>query len=392
MLYNPLDLNESENSPLYEVDPDLQVLNEMYNSNNLLKSDYHISNTFKSQLQRMKVTREACSFFHLNMQNATSNSMTKERQLYAYLKLLDHEFTAVGLSETWFTKENCKLFQVMGYQDEHTVRSNRAGGGVSIYIKPGISYKIRKDLIFLEDSIETIFVEIDSSCLNIEKNLVVGVVYRPPNTVTADFLEKMSTILRRIGPSTKQCRIMGDFNLNLLDTDNFRPTTDFVDLMFSFSMFPLINKPTRSTSDTATCIDNIFSNHVTPTSKSIQGILYTDISDHFPIFFIDINTKGKIEKKTLFRRAFTPEAKSSFTAEIESTDWLDIIDTSVAQNAMTKFHSRFKNIFDKHFPTKQINVGYKNRKEWLPSPNFFYIFEKILPPKAMKNINLIETS
>ena len=104
----------------------------------------------------------------------------------------------------------------MGYQDEHTVRSNRAGGGVSIYIKPGISYKIRKDLIFLEDSIETIFVEIDSSCLNIEKNLVVGVVYRPPNTVTADFLEKMRTILRRIGPSTKQCRIMGDFNLNLL--------------------------------------------------------------------------------------------------------------------------------------------------------------------------------
>ena len=292
--------------------------------------------------------------------------MAKERQLNAYFKTLDHEFTVIGLSETWFTNANCNLFQLMGYQDEHTVRSDRAGGGVSLYIKPGISYKIRKDLIFLEDSIETIFVEISSSCLNIEKNLVVGVVYRPPNTVTADFLDKMSTIMRRIGPSTKQCRIMGDFNLNLLDIDNYKPTSDFIDLMFSFSMFPLINKPTRSTSDTATCIDNIFSNHVTPTSKSIQGILYTDISDHFPIFFIDINTKGKIEKKTLFKRTFTAEAKHSFTTEIESTDWLDIIDSTVAQNAMTKFHSRFKNIFDKHFPVKPVTFGYKNRKDWLP--------------------------
>ena len=86
MLYNPLDLNESENSPLYEIDPDLQILNEMYISNNLLNSDYHISNTFQSRLQSMKVTREACSFFHLNMQNATSSSMAKERQLNAYFK------------------------------------------------------------------------------------------------------------------------------------------------------------------------------------------------------------------------------------------------------------------------------------------------------------------
>ena len=362
--FNPLELNESENSPLYDIDPDLQVLNDMYISNNLLSSSYHIENTFKSKLQNMSVTREACSLFHLNMRSA---SHVKGKRLEAYFKALDHDFTVVGLSETWFDKASSSAFDLMGYQSEHTHRTERDGGGVSLFIKPGISYKIRKDLNFLEECIESIFVEITSTCLNIEKNLIVGVVYRPPDTSPASFIEKMKTILSRISPSTKQCRIMGDYNLDLLNSDIHPPTAEFIDTMFSHSMFLLINKPTRSTSHSHTCIDNIFSNHITPTSKSIQGILYTDISDHFPIFFIDLNTRSKIEKRTIIKRHFTEKAKSQFVQVMESSDWSDVISDDNAQSATTRFHTRFKTIFESQFPTKTINVGYRNRKEWLPN-------------------------
>ena len=297
--FNPLEFNESENSPLFDVDPCLQVLNDAYISNSLLSSSYHIAHTFKSKLQNMNVTREACSLFHLNMQRANAS---KFRQLEAYFKVLDHDFSVIGLSETWFCKATCDNYGLQGYlPPEHNYREGRMGGGVSLYIKSGISYKPRKDLRFLEPYIETLFVEISNTCLNIEKNVVVGVVYRPPNTSTPDFIEKMNLILQRIDTSTKQCRIMGDFNLDILNSDTHPPTKEYIDVMFSHSMFPLINKPTRSTLDTHTCIDNIYSNHVTPTSTSIQGILYTDISDHFPVFFIDIDTKGKSQKQTMIK-------------------------------------------------------------------------------------------
>ena len=312
----------------------------------------------------MSVTREACSLFHLNMHSA---SHSKGKQLEAYLKVLDHDFTVIGLSETWFDTARCGAFDLMGYQSEHTHRTTRTGGGVSLFIRPGISYKIRKDLNFLEDYIETIFVEITSTSLNIEKNLVVGVVYRPPDSSPACFLEKLKIILSRISPSTKQCRIMGDYNLDILNSDIHPPTAEFIDTMFSYSMFPLINKPTHSTSHSHTCIDNIFSNHITPTSKSIQGILYTDISDHFPIFFIDLNTKSKIEKRTIIKRHFTENAKTQFVQSMENTDFSDIISDTDAQSATTRFHTRFKQIFESQFPTKTIKMGYKNRKEWLPS-------------------------
>ena len=159
---------------------------------------------------------------------------------------------------------------------------------------------------------------------------------------------------------------MGDFNLDILNSDTHPPTKEYIDLMFSHSMFPLINKPTRSTSDTHTCIDNIFSNHVTPTSTSIQGIFYTDISDHFPVFFVDIDTKGKSQKQTMIKRFFTEAARVRFSEEIHDTDWSDVTDNADPQQATTIFHNRYTSIFNKHLPTKTIKLGYKNRKEWLP--------------------------
>ena len=54
--------------------------------------------------------------------------------------------------------------------------------------------------------------------------------------------------------------------------------------MFSHSMLPIINKPTRVTASSATIIDNIYITDNNP--NTFQGLLCTDISDHLPIFYI----------------------------------------------------------------------------------------------------------
>ena len=75
---------------------------------------------------------------------------------------------------------------------------------------------------------------------------------------------------------------------------------------------PLITKPTRITSYSATLIDNIFTNDSEFRAKS--GIIITDISDHPPVFTCStgkykkkyyakkISQRNMTEKKCIFKR------------------------------------------------------------------------------------------
>ena len=55
---------------------------------------------------------------------------------------------------------------------------------------------------------------------------------------------------------------MGDFNINLLNVDDHLPSAGFLEMMYSYSFLPLINKPTRVKSTSATLIDNIYCNNI----------------------------------------------------------------------------------------------------------------------------------
>ena len=74
----------------------------------------------------------------------------------------------------------------------------------------------------------------------------------------------------------------GYFNLNLMNHQSHSVTGEFLDALYSNMFFPLITRPTRITSHSATLIDNIFVNQFFARSRS--GLFFTDISDHLPIF------------------------------------------------------------------------------------------------------------
>ena len=59
--------------------------------------------------------------------------------------------------------------------------------------------------------------------------------------------------------------------------------------------FPLITRPTRLTSNTATLTDNIFTNNLN--NFSVSGLMFCDISDHLPIFTLLLG-QSKILKET----------------------------------------------------------------------------------------------
>ena len=63
-------------------------------------------------------------------------------------------------------------------------------------------------------------------------------------------------------------------------------TAQFVDMMSSNGLPPLITRPSRVTATSTTLIDNIFTNNIVDINHSEQGLFITDISDHFPEFHI----------------------------------------------------------------------------------------------------------
>ena len=161
------------------------------------------------------------------------------------------------------------------------------GGGVGIYALDSLDYIIREDLTIMEDKIfESLFIEI--KCSN--KSILYGTIYRKPDKTSDSmtlFLNYLKKVINIISKSNKPCIIQGDFNLDLVDIDD-NHTNLFTDIMFNHTFYPHINKPTRLTKTSATCIDHIWSNIYD--TDIVGGIISETVADHLiPFLYTDIN-------------------------------------------------------------------------------------------------------
>ena len=279
---------------------------------------------------------------------------------------MNFEFSIIGLSETWINETNISNYKLSGYNHVHSYRKSKSGGGVSLHIKESINYTNRDDLSIFNEHIESIFIEIDKCYTGFDRNVIVCCIYRPPNTDINMFIEHVRQIMSNIKPENKYVYVMGDFNLNLLNVDKHKLTADFIEFMYSFLFLPLINKPTRIKSNTATLIDNIFCNDLESTSM-FNGILYTDISDHLPVFCVNYHTETKVKNmNSVMKRQYNTSNIEKFKSKLEQIDWNAVMNTNNYQEAFSLFHDLYINCYQNSFPLKTQNI-YKNRKPWLTS-------------------------
>ena len=200
-------------------------------------------------------------------------------------------------------------------------RNGIKGGGVSLYVKNAIVHKRRQDLEIFNGDIESIFTEVDKMNFETVSNIIIGIVYRVPDSSVDLFNDHMSNITESISKEGKLCYLMGDMNIDLIKHDVHMPTSSFLDIMYSNNFFPLITKPTRITEKSATLIDHIFTNNFDIKYQHIQGILQTGISDHFPIFHIAKNIESSlVEQPYFFRRNICQKTLCDFSEKISRID------------------------------------------------------------------------
>ena len=154
---------------------------------------------------------------------------------------------------------------------------------------------------------------------------------------------------------------MGDFNLDLLKYNVHEKTTDFVDNIISHGFLPTIHKPTRVTTESATIIDHIYVNYATHKSKS--GIIITDVSDHFGIFYLEEKSSKHISNEMIEKRIYSERNIIKFRDHLRENNFRNVLETECAENSYNNFIDTFKSTFDKAFPVTKCKPNKKHIKK-----------------------------
>ena len=276
----------------------------------------------------------------------------------------------ICLQETWHVPDN-SMFPLNFYHPLQTnLRQGARGGGVGIYVKENISFKIlNKFSIFVERIFESLFVEVT---LASGKKLIIGSIYRPGTKIPgltfkdqySQFSDLLTNLLSELG-NLENVFLYGDFNLNILDVAGNKFIADYVDNIFSFGFLQLITRPTRVSENTATLLDHILTNSTLQQHETY--ILCSRLSDHFPLLHLLDFSTTKLKNPTFETRNFSPENITKFNNALKDYNWQHVLEQSCAQEASNNFLSSFDALYNAYFPltTKKFNKSLTPREPWM---------------------------
>ena len=171
--------------------------------------------------------------------------------------------------------------------------------------------------------------------------------------------------LSKITNENKEVYICGDFNSDLLKLDKVSNYKRFYELMCSYGLLPQILQPTRIQGDSATTIDNIFTNNW---DRKIQsGNILTDLSDHFTQFVSVRREKLDFKKITMYKRDYSTFSEDSFRDDISIQNFDNNLED--VNKEFQDFYFRLKGCIDRHAPLKKLTPKETKlkHKPWISS-------------------------
>ena len=330
-------------------DPDSNFLCNVIKDSNYF-TDEKLCNTLKN--------KNGLSIVHFNARSLNANF----RNIEMYFSELDFKFDIIAVTETWFHENtHTSVFNIMGYDMYHVPRSGAKGGGVALYINSSLKCKkIESKSVCVEDIFECITVDVS---LDGTKNVIVACVYRKPGFLIENFTVGLEDLFCNV--KNKVIYITGDFNIDLLKSDTHSPTKQFIDTMYSLGLYPLITRPSRITSHSATLIDNIFTNELR--HENISGLVLNDITDHLPVFTLyDYRVRRQNDNLGVCHRKMDDQAIQRLFSELETHDWEPVYSKNNVNMSYEVFVKQFGTIVDKNCPksVKYMKNGTET-KPWL---------------------------
>ena len=263
-------------------------------------------------------------------------------------------------------------YQPLSYsiRDPTGLNSN-CGGGIGMFIHKSLSYEPLKELsTFIPHVYESQFVKIKTDK---NKFAIIGNVYRPNSAPHANvkvaishFQSTLDTIkFHPVYKKITDINIVGDFNIDLLKYHSHQDTTFYLDTLFEHSLLPIVSLPTRIGKKTATILDHIITSY--PDDQYDVGIITSDISDHFPVFYTRQEKNNNFENENVKIRQINDKNKQYFYDLIRNHNWTNVILNYDANSAFANFFQFIDQCYEKAFPEKLIKTSkrQKNNSPWM---------------------------
>ena len=283
------------------------------------------------------------------------------------------------ISEAWLdnTITDAQV-KVDGYAIERNDR-NRHGGGVAMYIRDTLDYKLRDDL---DSDTECLWIDLKISS---EMNMLLCCLYRPPSSNNA-YYDNMLDMLDKVSLENKEMCVLGDLNFNYA-IDETLCTNPVYHIENLYNMTQLILRPTRVTQRSTSLIDVILS--TIPECHQHTDVFKLSLSDHYLIYTnVNIKVDRKDHKTVRYRsyKNFVPDdyIKDLCQSEVFSREGLD---DKEMEEVWHEWKNEFIRISNKHAPLRTSRVKHRNNP-WITSSIVKCMYERdYIHGKASKTDN-----
>ena len=297
--------------------------------------------------------RKGLTFVHQNVCGIHSNFANFQEFVTSH-----KEIDIISVSETHL-KDNNDIVCIDGYDFVQKHRENGLGGGVGVFVKENITFKVRSD--FTHKSLEAIWIEI---FIKNSKPIIFGCCYRPPETskyLDNNYNTYINETLTTINAENKETVIMGDFNVNYLNIKS-AIHNDFRNIMTLNGFKQVVKSATRITKESSSLIDLIFVNKLS-NCHSIN-VVSTSLGDHEMVSCTRKINYQKFQHRTIKCRDFRNYDHNILLSDAQKIDWTSLHDTNDVNIAVNYLTTELQNLFDKQAPFIEKRVKAKP-SQWL---------------------------
>ena len=260
----------------------------------------------------------------------------------------------LAITETWMKHNDPVTANELtppGFSLHHAPRVGRVGGGV------GILYKNEFKLTAKENPITSSY---ESTLCTFKsdrsKNLTVMIVYRPPSSSFATFLDEFSSYLESLITSPHEVLILGDFNLHYDDTAHHQ-TNRFKSLLMGFSLKQHVSEATHKCGHILDLVISRENDLVL--NSSVKDCL---ISDHKVVELCIGITRPRAEQtRTTYRKLraldserFAADVSTALQCKRDSGHFIDI----------NTYNQVLASTLDKHAPERTRIITLRPHAPW----------------------------
>ena len=189
----------------------------------------------------------------------------------------------------------------------------------------------------------------------------IGVAYRPPDRPVTSSLEHLEEQLKAALCTNRPVYLLGDINLNVLDTDT-SPVQRYFSIVSELNMTQLVESSTHL-HPTPAALDHVITDQRDPAAEVV--VLPDDISDHQPV--IVSASLGRVRAPARWRVS-RPWGRADWDAicfGFLEADWSGVDGATDVDECTKHFMKVWDSVLDRFCPVKRVRVS-KPHCPWLP--------------------------